>query len=57
MVVFLTCKNEEDQIKNEGARVLTRLYLDFLDAQGQVTPQSEVESSQNSNSSKLLWFS
>ena len=57
MVVFLTCKNEEDQIKNEGARVLTRLYLNFLDAQGQVTPQSEVESGQNSNSSKLLWFS
>ena len=25
MVVLLTCKNEEDPIKNEGARVLTRL--------------------------------
>ena len=27
MVVLLTCKNEEDTIKNEGARVLTRLYI------------------------------
>ena len=26
MVVLHTCKNEEDPIKNEGARVLTRLY-------------------------------
>ena len=33
------------QIKNEGARVLTRSYIDFSDAQGQVTPQSLVESS------------
>ena len=24
MVVLVTCKNEEDPIKNEGARVLTR---------------------------------
>ena len=24
MVIFFTCKNEEDPIKNEGARVLTR---------------------------------
>ena len=29
MIVFLTFKNEEDQIKNEGARVLTRLYVVF----------------------------
>ena len=29
MVVFLTCKNEEDPIENEGARVLTRLYVVF----------------------------
>ena len=27
MVVLLTCKNEEDPIKNEGARVLTRLLF------------------------------
>ena len=57
MVVLLTCKNEEDPIKNEGARVLTRLYIVFLDAQGQLTPKSAVEFCQNSNSSKLLWLS
>ena len=27
MVVFHTSKNEEDPIKNEGARVLTILYV------------------------------
>ena len=27
MVVLHFCKNEEDPIKNEDARVLTRLYL------------------------------
>ena len=36
MVVLLTCKNEEDQIKNRGARVFTTLYINFLDAQGQI---------------------
>ena len=36
-VVLVTCKNEEDPIKNEGARVFTTLYIDFSDAQGQVT--------------------
>ena len=45
MVVLFTCKYEEDPIKKEGARVLTRLYIDFSGAQGQVTPQSLVESS------------
>ena len=57
MLVLVTCKNEEDPIKNEGTRVLTSLYIDFSDAQGQLTPQSGVESWQNSNSSKLLWLS
>ena len=44
MVVLLTCKYEEDPIKNEGARVLTRLYvvLFFPDTQGQLTPKSVV---------------
>ena len=37
MVVLVTCKNEEDPIKNKGASVLTTLYNDFSDAQGQVT--------------------
>ena len=40
MVVLVTCKNEEDPMKNERARVLTSLYFDFSDAQGQLTPQS-----------------
>ena len=43
MVVFHTCKNEEDPIKNEDARVLTRLYVVFPDAQGQLTPKSAAE--------------
>ena len=29
MIVLVTCKNEEDPIKNEGARVLTT-FLPFL---------------------------
>ena len=47
MVVLLTCKNKEDPIKNEGARVITTLYIDFSDAQGQITLESVVVSSQN----------
>ena len=31
MVVTLTCKNEEDLIKNRGARVFTTLYINFSD--------------------------
>ena len=37
MVVLVTCKNEEDLIKNEGARVFTTLYINCSDAQGQIT--------------------
>ena len=37
MVVLLTCNNKEYPIKNEGARVFTTLYIDFSDAQGQIT--------------------
>ena len=54
MVVLITCKSEEDPIKNEGARVLTTLYIDFSDAQGQLTPQSVVGFGPISNSSVLL---
>ena len=43
MVVLHTCKNEEDPIKNEDTRVLTRLYVVFSDAQWQLTPKSAVE--------------
>ena len=56
MHVLLTCKNEVDQIKNEGARVFTRflpllVYGGFPDAQGHLTPQSLVRSGRISNSS------
>ena len=54
MDVLLTCKYEEDLIKNEGARVLKTLYIYFSDAQGQITLVSVVVSGQNMNSSKLL---
>ena len=37
MYVLVTCKYEEDPIKNEGARVVTTLYSNFSDAQGQIT--------------------
>ena len=50
------CKNEENPIKNEGARVVTTLFMDFSHAQGQLTPKSVMESCGNSNPSKLLWL-
>ena len=56
MVVPVTCKNEEDPIKNEGARVVTTLFIDFSEAQGQLTLKSVMESCRNSNPSKLLWL-
>ena len=54
MVVLVTCKYEEDPIKNEGARVLTSLCVVFSDAQGQLTQKSAAEFCLNSNSSKLF---
>ena len=57
MVVLITCKNEEDPIKNEGARVFTTLNINFSDAQGQITPESMVVSGENSNSSDLSCMS
>ena len=30
MVVLVICKNEEDPIKNKGARVVTRLFINFF---------------------------
>ena len=54
MVVLVTCKYDEDPIKNEGARVLTRLYDVFSDAQGQLSPKSAALFSRNSNLSKFL---
>ena len=57
MVVLVTCKNEKDLIKNEGARVFTTLYINFSDAQGQITLELVVVSGRNFNSSKLLCMS
>ena len=54
MVVLVTCKNKEEPIKNEGARVVTTLFINFSDAQGELTPKSVMESCPNSNSSELL---
>ena len=56
MNVLVACKNEEDSIKNKGARVVTTLFIDFSDAQGQLTPKSVMESCRNSNPCKLLWL-
>ena len=57
MGLLAACKNEEDPIKNEGARVVTTLFINFSDAQGQLTPKSVMESCRNSNSSELLFLS
>ena len=32
MSVLVACKNEEDPVKNEGARVVTTLFIDFSHA-------------------------
>ena len=53
MGLLVACKNEEDPIRNEGARVVTTLLINFSDAQGQLTPKSVMEPCRNSNSSKL----
>ena len=39
MGLLVACKNEEDPIKYEGARVVTTLFINFLDAQGELTPK------------------
>ena len=57
MNVLVTCKYEEDPIKNEGARVDTTLYSNFSDAQGQITLMSVSVSGRNLNSSKLSCIS
>ena len=63
MVVLVTCKNEEDPMKNKGARVAVQHFSHyksmgiFPDAQGQLTPQSEVQPGRNLNSYEMLWLS
>ena len=57
IAVLVICKNEKDQNKIEGARVLTTLYIYFSNAQGQLTQLLEMRFGRNSNSFKLLWLS
>ena len=57
MDVLVTCKYEEDPIKNRGARVFKTLYINFSDAQGQITLELVVVSGRNLNSSKLSCMS
>ena len=56
MGFLLTCKNEEDPMKNEGARVVTTLFSNFSDAQGELTRKLVMESCANSSSCELLWL-
>ena len=56
MGFLVACKNKEDPIKNEGARVVTTLYINFCDAQGKLTPKSVMESCLNSTPSERLWL-
>ena len=44
MAILGHSKYEKDPIKIEGARVATTRNIDFSNTQGQVTPQSMVES-------------
>ena len=40
MDLLVACKNEEDPIKNDRARVVITLFIIFfLDAQGELTPK------------------
>ena len=57
MDVLVTCKYEEDPIKNEGARVVTTLYSNFSDTQGQITLVMVSVSGRKLNSSKLSCMS
>ena len=57
MVVLVTCKYEDDLIKNEGDRVFTTVYINFSEAQGQITLELVLVSGPNLNSSKLSCMS
>ena len=39
MGLLVACKNEEDTMENEGPRVVTTLFINFYDAQGELTPK------------------
>ena len=46
---YYSCMNEEDPIKNEGARVLTKSYIVFFQKlKGYRTPKSAMEFCRNS---------
>ena len=58
MHILVTCKNEDDSMKNEGAIVVPTfsqisLWDFFSDAQGQLTPQFLVRSGRISNSFEM----
>ena len=57
MVALVTFKNEEYLIKNKDARVVTAIFNNFSDAQGQLTPRLIMKSRRNSNLSKLFYDS
>ena len=57
MDVLITCRYEEDPIKNRGARVFTILYINFSDAQRQKTLKLVLVFGRNLNSSKLSCMS
>ena len=47
MSALVARKNEDDPIYNEGARMVTTLFIDFSDTQGQLTPKSVMVFRQN----------
>ena len=57
MDVLVTCQYEENPINHRGAKVFKTLYIDFSDAQGQITLELVVVSGRNLNTSKLLCMS
>ena len=57
MDVLVTYQYEEDPITNRGARVVTTLYINFSDAQGQISLELVVVSGRNLNSFKLSCMS
>ena len=57
MYVLVTYGDEENQMKSEGARVVTTLCSFILDAQGQITLLLVDVCGGKSNSFKLLWKS
>ena len=54
VVILVTCKNEDDPLKNKDARVATTQNIDFSNTQGQITLQSEVGSGRNSNIQNIM---